>query len=286
MNSRLLCVVAGGVLLAGCGASNAASSHRTPTAAATSQPTAASLPPTTAPSVRPTSPPQISSSSDPGSAYKTARSELRAHNFSAAARHFKQAVKKGKNRADAYAGLGNADLRLGQYMDAYHAYAKAVHLKPNDANYLYGASLAAYTAKQFPESLQYSTRYIKLKPNAPIGYHLRILANDSLGHTKPQLPDALKIVHLQPKNAQAFNDLAIAYGNNRKYQQALEAFGKAIALDKKNYSFYFNRAVIENVVKERSAAIADMEKARALAPTKASKKAIAAFERRIQSKKG
>jgi tetratricopeptide (TPR) repeat protein len=221
---------------------------------------------------------------DPKNAYKAGMSELRGHNFAAAAQHFKQAITKHQNTAAAYAGLGNADLRLGKYADGYKAYVKAASMQPNNANNLYGAALAAYTSKQFPDSIRYATAYIHLRPNAAAGYHLRMLANDSLARTKPQLADAKAIARLSPHDPQAYNDLGIAYGNNKKYRQSLASFARAIALDGANYSFYFNRAVIENIMKNRVAALADMKKAQRLAPTKQTKAAIGALERRIQKK--
>ena len=146
-------------------------------------------------------------------------------------------------------------------------------MQPSNWNNVYGAALAAYTAKQFADSVRYASMYIHLQPRAASGYHLRMLAYDSLGKPKPQLADALSIVHLDSRDAQAYNDLGIGYGNNKKYPQALAAFARAIALDGANYSFYFNRAVIENIMKERPAALADMKKAQQLAPTAATKAA-------------
>ncbi len=298
MNSRLLCVLAGSVLLAGCGTPTAANSHSTPVPATATPLTA---PPTSGPA-SPThvsatqasatqvpatqvSATQISVNNDPQNPYTAGMKELRGHNFSAAARHFQQAINKHQNTAGAYAGLGNADLRLGKYADGYKAYVKAAAMQPNNANNLYGAALAAYTSKQFPDSIRYATQYIHLRPRIAAGYHLRMLANDSLARPKPQLADARAIARLDPRDPQAYNDLGIAYGNNKKYTKSMAAFARAIALDRKNYSFYFNRAVIENIMKDRAAALADMQKAKKLAPTASTKAAISALERRIQKGK-
>jgi tetratricopeptide (TPR) repeat protein len=286
MNPRLLCVLTGGVLLAGCGTTTATPHSTAVPATATPLTVPASAGPAAPTQAAATqAATQVSIRTDPKNAYKAGLSDLRHQNFAAAAQHFRQAIKNHQNTAGAYAGLGNADLRLGKYADGYKAYVKAVNLKPSDPNNLYGAALAAYTSKQFPDSIRYATEYIQLRPKVAAGYHLRMLANDSLARPKPQLADAEAIARLSPHNPQAYNDLGIAYGNNKKYRQSLAAFAKAIKLDGANYSFYFNRAVIENIMKNRVAALADMKKAQELAPTKQTKAAISALERRIQKGK-
>jgi tetratricopeptide (TPR) repeat protein len=274
MNSRLLCVLTGSILLAGCGTTTATTQHPSPVPA-----TATAIPAAT------TAATQISSVSEPKDPYKAGVVEYKGHNYAVAAKRFQQAINAHRNVAAAYAGLGNAELRLGKYADGYHAFVKATNLAPKNPQYLYGAALGAYTVKQYPTTIQYASRFIHLEPKAASGYHLRMLAYSSLARAKPQLADARAIVRLAPRNAQAYNDLGIAYGNNKQYPQALAAFGRAIALSKKSYSFYFNRAVVENLIKEKAAALTDMKKAEALAPTSTSKQAIAAYARSMQQSK-
>jgi tetratricopeptide (TPR) repeat protein len=285
MNPRLLCVLAGSVLLAGCGATAASSPHPTSVPATPASPSTSAANPTATAPAAPTSPTQISSNTDPKNAYKAGITELQGHNYAAAAKHFQQAITAHHHVADAYAGLGNADLRLGKYAAGYHAYVTAARMAPANANAVYGAALGAYTSKQFVDSIRYATEYIHLRPRVAAGYHLRMLAYDSLAKPKPQLADAAAIARLEPHDAQAYNDLGIAYGNNQKYKQSLAAFARAISLEGTNYSFYFNRAVIENIMKRRSAALKDMSKAQALAPTSRTKKAIAAVKQRMKQGK-
>jgi tetratricopeptide (TPR) repeat protein len=282
MNSRLFCVLAGSVLLAGCGTTTSAVSHSTSVPATSAAPSAQAT--STAPAAPTAAATQISSV-DPKNPYKAGMSDLKGRNYASAARHFQQAISRSENTANAYAGLGNADLRLGKYSAAYRAYSRAATAQPTNASAVYGAALSAYTSKEFPAAVQYASQYIQLKPRVPAGYHLRMLAYDSLARPKPQLKDAQMIVKIDRHDPQAYNDLGIAYGNNKKYPQAIAAFTRAIALDPRSYSFFFNRAVFENLMKNRAAALADMKKAQKLAPTSQTKAAIAAFERRMQNGK-
>lgn len=283
MNSRLLCVLTGSVLLAGCGTSTATQPHPTAVpASVTTLPAGATATPPPVPTAAAT---EISSNTDLKDPYRTGVNDLKGRNYQAAAQHFRQAISHHNNTAAAYAGLGNADLRMGKYTQGYRAYTKAATLQPGNANNVYGAALAAYTSKQYPDAIRYATQYINLKPGAAAGYHLRMLAYDSMAQPKPQLKDARQIVKVDPHDPQAYNDLGIAYGNNKKYPQAVAAFTRAISLDRTNYSFYFNRAVFENLTKHRVAALADMKKAESLAPTKQARQAIAALERRVQNGK-
>src|SRR5579884_2459729 len=106
MNSRLLCVLAGSVLLAGCGSHSASGSHPTavPVHSAATQTHSTAVPQPTAP--------QISSSSTAKDPYKAGTADFQAQNYPAAAKAFQTAIKHHDNVAASYAGLGATDLRL------------------------------------------------------------------------------------------------------------------------------------------------------------------------------
>jgi Flp pilus assembly protein TadD len=151
-----------------------------------------------------------------------------------------------------------------RYHAAYSAFKKAAAQAPHVSGYLYGAASSALYAQDYKGAVRYASELIKLQPKNSAAYHVRMLAYGRLYMLKLHLKDARKVASLNPNDAEARDDLGIALANNRKYYQALAQFTRAIQLQPKNYRYYSNRALVENVIKQRKEAIADIRKALSL----------------------
>ena|SRR5947209_548663 len=208
-------------------------------------------------------------------AYSTGQTLLRAHQYRQAQAAFRQAIARRDHLALAYAGLGTADIDLGDSVGGFKAYQQAAKLMPGNAAMNYYAGFAALYARAYSWAVTYATRSIQLHPNYYPTYHLRFLAYGRLKSKKHQVSDARMEVKLVPSNPETWNDYGIALGNDGQLPQSISAFGKAIKLKPGYWAYYKNRAIIEIYNKQQSRALQDFEKAAALAPDVADKKLMA-----------
>jgi tetratricopeptide (TPR) repeat protein len=197
--------------------------------------------------------------------FAKARIYMQARDYQQAIQQFQLAIQRHQHVPDSYAGIGTADLELRKYAGSYRAYRAAARLQPANPAYLYYAAYSALYAQDFHGSVTYATRYLRLRPASPEGYHLRFLAYGQLLNRHKQLLDAQTYVRLRPKSADAQNDLGIALANNAKYVPAVQAFSRAIALKPSFAQYYIERATVENLNHQPTLVLRDLEKARALA---------------------
>ncbi len=211
----------------------------------------------------------------PAGAYATGQARLKAHQFRQAQVAFRQAISQKDHLALAYAGLGTADIDLGDSVGGFKAYQQAAKLLPGSAAMNYYAGFAALYARAYTWAVTYATRSIQLHPNYYASYHLRFLAYGRLKSKKHQVSDAHMEVKLLPGSPDSWNDYGIALGNDGQLPQSISAFGKAITLKPHYWAYYKNRAIIEIYNKQQGRALLDFEKAGALAPDAADQKLMA-----------
>jgi tetratricopeptide (TPR) repeat protein len=200
---------------------------------------------------------------------------LKSHQYRQAQAAFRKAIAQKDHLALAYAGLGTADIDLGDSAGGFKAYQQAAKLLSGNAAMNYYAGFAALYARAYTWAVTYATRSIQLHPNYYPSYHLRFLAYGRLQSKKKQVSDAHMEVKLLPRNPDTWNDYGIALGNDGQLPQSISAFGKAIKLRPSYWAYYKNRAIIEIYNKQQGRALKDFEKAGALAPDAADKKLMA-----------
>ena len=87
------------------------------------------------------------------------------HDFAAAKSSFQQAIALDPADADAYKGLGLADLELKDYDGAYHAWLKTTSLNPRDAKTKYYLGRLFYDADFPNEAASWLRECLKLAPH-------------------------------------------------------------------------------------------------------------------------
>jgi superkiller protein 3 len=93
------------------------------------------------------------------------KQQFAAHQFPDAERSFQQAIDANSKNAEAYKGLGLAQLELRKYNDAYHAWLKAEQLNPKDAKTKYYLGRLFYDANFPNEAAAWLRETLKLAPN-------------------------------------------------------------------------------------------------------------------------
>lgn len=208
----------------------------------------------------------------PRSAYATGEALLKTHRYSQAQVAFRRAIAQKDHLGLAYAGLGTADIDLGDSVGGFKAYRQAAELLPKNAAINFYAGYAALYARAYSWAVTFATRVIKLQPNNYPSYHLRFLAYGRLESKKHQVSDSHMEVKLLSNSSESWNDYGIALGNDGQLPQSIAAFGRAIKLKPSYWAYYKNRAIIEIYNKQQARALVDFEQAAALAPDVADKK--------------
>jgi tetratricopeptide (TPR) repeat protein len=94
-----------------------------------------------------------------------AAAEFNRHEFSQAAVSFQHAIDLDPNRAEAYKGLGMAELELKNYDAAYRSWLKAADLNPNDGKTKYYLGRLFYEANFPNEAAAWLREALKVAPD-------------------------------------------------------------------------------------------------------------------------
>ncbi len=165
-------------------------------------------------------------------------------NVQAAFESYNKALSINSNYADAYYGRGYAQHDLGHYQEAIEDYSQAIHINPNhgDAHLNRGFTRSVIGDTQGAVKDAEKAAEIFLKQSDIDRYNR---AKDFIAHNK-----ALKAVYGESLNMQAQLQLEAEqlystgniFASSGNFQQALNSYDQAIALDKSNPMYFNNRA--------------------------------------------
>jgi len=102
---------------------------------------------------------------------------------------------------------------------------------------------------------------IEINPQNATAYHNRAVAHYGLGNYHEAIDDFSKAIELEPKNGKAYYNRAIVYGALGKNKDAIEDGTKSIELNPKNANAYINRGIDYIGLGNYEKAVADLNKA-------------------------
>lgn len=108
---------------------------------------------------------QPGTSATPQDFYNLASKQFLQHHFAEAKASFARATELNGRYAEAYRGLGMADLELKDYNGAYRAWLKAVELNPKDERSKYFLGRLFYEADLVNEAAAWLREALELAPN-------------------------------------------------------------------------------------------------------------------------
>jgi tetratricopeptide (TPR) repeat protein len=149
-----------------------------------------------------------------------------------------------KQRPDYYEGnfnLGTILLAKKYYAEAI-PYLKKSLIKGGDKYEPWFYLGDAYMNINNPESaIYYYQNTLKLKPDLAIAYYKIGLCYAKMKGDFPNgYANLNKAIQLDPNNYTFYEDLGVAYGINKEYQKAIEAFERGIKVKPDYASFYNN----------------------------------------------
>lgn len=196
---------------------------------------------------------------------KLGREKLKKHDLRRAIRLFKQGLSVEPNCADAYVGIGEAQLRLGKRDEAIKTLNKAIVLDPQNLNAYMCRARTYRKEEDYQNVLDDTTTIINLKPNAE-AYLLRAKAKFYLSSFEVNefenegFNDIEKAIKLNPNLASAYNAKAVFLASRKRVKEAIAALNKAIELNPKDSDYYKHRSSAYFHLKQYDKSLKDIDK--------------------------
>lgn len=121
---------------------------------------------------------------------------------------------------------------------AVKQYQKIIETNPNDAEAYYNIGIVYYGEKKYDES-------------------------------KAQFQKAIEIY---PDFSEAYYSLGVVYYAEANYDKAIETFSKAVQIDPRNYGAIYQLGVVYNIKKDKTQALAQVDKLKALSRNELARK--------------
>ncbi len=167
-----------------------------------------------------------------------------------------------------YLILGEAYLRLGQPERALRAYEMAVRLNPDSFEARYGVWSSYFDSGRYAISYALARQLIRLDEKEFRGYMAAANSGNMTGHHRKAIEAANQALALEPKLADAHDQLSMAYYCLSQYGSAIKECERALAIDPGHVPALTRRALLLAACPEEK--YRDGPKARELA-TKACK---------------
>ncbi|RZL34669.1 MAG: tetratricopeptide repeat protein [Pedobacter sp.] len=188
--------------------------------------------------------------------------------YKEAVERFQKAVDLGAANVDLFGRLGFSYARIEKYPEAVNYLSKAINLNPaNIENYAHRAFALIETEQYERAEADYKIFLLK-NPNDAISWFNISRAQYSSGKADASIFSLQKVLALDPDFPNANFRLGLAYAAKQDYNNALQAFDKAIIQTPTTGFLYFNRGIAKGKLK-RNDFCADFKKALELGFTEA-----------------
>jgi tetratricopeptide (TPR) repeat protein len=158
-------------------------------------------------------------------------------NVQAALNEFDAALKADPEFAIAHAALAEAQWQMYLQTNdkawaerAMNATKRALALEPDRPSVQYSAALASFRAGQYAEARAEVERALALQPTYEDAIRLRARILMQQGDVDGGLAEFRRVMALRPNAVAVYSDMAVALYNASRFEAALEALEKAIAL--------------------------------------------------------
>ncbi len=155
-------------------------------------------------------------------------SKLKQGNFQGARDNFERALEKSPRSVSALNGLGIAQYRLTNLIDAVHAFKQAIDLAPAAAEHYSNLGAVFYRMGDFLNAIAMFQ----------------------------------KAARLAPREVHAYYGLGVSLMQEEQYSQAIAAFRRGVALDDQHAACYYGMGYVNYLLGELPAAIAALGKAK------------------------
>jgi len=163
------------------------------------------------------------------------------HQYDLATADLDAAAKINPKNAVVFRARGLMDEQTGAFEAAVAAFTTALDIEPNNAFALTQRAFANWRAGHGDAALQDATAALKRDPTLVNLYLLRANVYRSQGKPDAMVQEAVAVEAAAPDNALGHVIAGSLYGDRHKYDEAMKAFDRALAIKPEPY-IYVNRA--------------------------------------------
>lgn len=239
-------------------------------------------------SVLPKTQPTTSSSvtgNDPQQLLTAAQTAHRERRFDEALLRYNRVITLTNNRgplaADANFGVGNINMAQGKFGNAQVAFERAIAINPSDAesyNYL-GEALGEL--KQYPRALEALNRAVSLDQKLLKAKYNQAVTYGRMGNFRYSEFVFRNLIKNNPNYSLSYDGLAVTLSKAGRAKEAIAFHEKAIALDPREPSYYFNYAISYLMLGNTAKAMEQQEKLKAIDPSIADRLASVIVKRQM-----
>jgi tetratricopeptide (TPR) repeat protein len=195
--------------------------------------------------------------------------------FDEAVRNYNRVIALSANqpRTAAIANLkiGNAYMAQGKFGNAQVAFERAVTLNPTDAESYNNLGEALGELKQYPRALEAFNKAISLDQKLLKAKYNQAVSYDRLGNFHYSEFVFRTLIKNNPGYSLSYDGLAVTLSKAGRAKEAIAFHEKAIALDPREPSYYFNCAISYLMLGNTAKALEQQEKLKVLDPAVANR---------------
>lgn len=188
--------------------------------------------------------------SSAGSYYSKGKKAFRKGDYEEAANTFTMAIAKNPNRAEYYIDYGMCLIELKQYEEAQSQFDQAYLekdiklIRRNNKRALRGKGIAYYRQNQYKKAIEQFELALEISELPKLSMDILYYKASALKHldSYDQAVEAYTmLLELDPRSSEALSERGFCYRILGEYENGLEDYNQAIALDESNYSYYFGK---------------------------------------------
>ena len=162
--------------------------------------------------------------------------------------------------------IGNAYMAQGKFGNAEVAFERAVTLNPTDAESYNNLGEALGELKQYPRALEAFNKAISLDQKLLKAKYNQAVSYDRMGNFRYSEFVFRNLIKNNPGYSLSYDGLAVTLSKAGRAKEAIAFHEKAIALDPREPSYYFNCAISYLMLGNTAKALEQQEKLKALDP--------------------
>lgn len=189
-------------------------------------------------------------------------------------------VQAPKTAARAHFNIGNAYMQMKKFDLAVAAFQRAVAVDGNLAEAFNNLGESLGELRQYPRALEAFTRAAALDPGLSKARYNMGVTYDRLGQLKYAEFIYRHLIRDKPEYSLAYDGLAVSLSKSRRAGEAIPFHEKAIALNPRDGSYYFNLAISYLILGNQPKAQEQQEKLKQIDPQIAGRLASVIAKRR------
>ncbi len=162
--------------------------------------------------------------------------------------------------------IGNVYMAQGKFGNAQFAFEQAVALNPSDAESYNNLGEALGELKQYPRALEAFNKAISLDQKLLKAKYNQAVSYDRMGNFKYSEFVFRSLIKSNPNYSLAYDGLAVTLSKAGRAKEAIPFHEKAIALDPREPSYYFNCAISYLMMGNTAKAMEQQDKLKAIDP--------------------